>query len=114
MQKFIRPWGVYQVLEDTLQFKIKRIEVKPQARLSYQRHQKRAEHWFVIQGQALVRLEDQNHFLKVGESIDIPQGAAHRIANPHNTQMLIIIEIQTGSYFGEDDIQRLADDFGRV
>lgn len=108
-----RPWGSYTVLEDSPAHKVKRIEVHPKARLSYQKHQKRSEHWFIVQGEALVTLNGTDVLLKPGEAIDIPLQAAHRVANPSETTKLIFIEIQRGSYFGEDDIIRLSDDYGR-
>ena len=108
-----RPWGSYDVLDDSATHKVKRIAVHPGKRLSYQRHSRRAEHWFVVAGTALVTLDDAAVELAVGDAIDIPRGAAHRIANPGETQ-LVFIEVQHGDYFGEDDIERLEDDFGRA
>jgi mannose-6-phosphate isomerase len=109
-----RPWGSYTILDESENFKVKRIEVLPEKRLSYQRHQKRAEHWFVVQGTAKVTLNGNEILVKTGESVDIAVGTAHRVENPHNTERLIFIETQTGTYFGEDDIERLEDDFGRA
>lgn len=109
-----RPWGSFTILDEAENFKVKRIEVLPQKRLSYQRHQKRAEHWFVVQGTAKVTLNGAEILVKTGESIDIGVGSAHRVENPLETQTLVFIETQTGSYFGEDDIERLDDDFGRA
>lgn len=108
-----RPWGNYEVLEDAPSHKVKRIEVKAQNRLSYQRHQRRAEHWFVLSGIALVTLDGTDHRLVAGSAIDIPMCAAHRIANV-GEDSLVFIEVQHGDYFGEDDIERLDDDFGRA
>ena len=108
-----RPWGSYEVLEDAPSHKVKRIEVKPGRRLSYQRHQQRAEHWFVVAGRAEVTLNDAAITLATGDAIDIPRGAAHRIAN-NGDEQLVFIEVQHGDYFGEDDIERLEDDFGRA
>lgn len=107
-----RPWGSYEVLEETSTFKVKRIEVLPRKRLSYQKHSKRAEHWFVVTGTAKVTLDDEEIIVNAGESIDIPIGAAHRVENPGDED-LIFIEVQRGTYLGEDDIVRLQDDFGR-
>ena len=107
-----RPWGSYTVLEEASTFKVKRIEVLPRKRLSYQKHSKRAEHWFVVAGTAKVTLDDQEIMVGAGESIDIPIGAAHRVENPGDED-LIFIEVQRGTYLGEDDIVRLQDDFGR-
>ena len=108
-----RPWGRYVVLDDSSTHKVKRIEVLPAQRLSYQRHQRRAEHWFMVTGSAEVTLEGVTHRLGPGDTIDVPQRAAHRIANT-GTDVLIFVEVQHGDYFGEDDIERLEDDFGRV
>lgn len=107
-----RPWGEYWVLADTPTYKVKRLDVLPGKRLSYQRHTRRAEHWLVVRGRARVTLDGTDHELGSGESIDVPLGAAHRLANP-GPEPLSIVEVQLGSYFGEDDIERLADDFGR-
>jgi len=109
-----RPWGSFTILDELDNFKVKRIEVLPGKRLSYQRHQKRAEHWFVVQGTAKVTLNGNEFLVKTGESIDIDTGTAHRVENSHSSELLIFIETQTGSYFGEDDIERLDDDFGRT
>jgi mannose-6-phosphate isomerase len=108
-----RPWGNYTVLEDAPDHKVKRIEVLAGKRLSYQRHEKRAEHWFVVAGQGLVTIDGTDHAVSKGTAIDIPLGAAHRMANT-GTTTLVFIEVQHGEYFGEDDIVRLSDDFGRV
>ena len=107
-----RPWGTYTVLEEDRGFKVKRIEVLPGKRLSYQKHAQRAEHWFVVEGTAKVTLDDEEITVRAGESIDIPIGAAHRVENP-SEENLVFIEVQRGSYLGEDDIVRLQDDFGR-
>lgn len=108
-----RPWGSYTVLEDASDHKVKRIEVAPGKRLSYQRHERRAEHWFVVRGEGVVTLDGEVHRVAAGTAIDIPLGAAHRIENPGD-DLLVFIEVQHGVYFGEDDIVRLEDDFGRV
>ena len=107
-----RPWGSYTVLEEDRGFKVKRIEVLPGKRLSYQKHAQRAEHWFVVEGTAKVTLDDKVITVRAGESIDIPIGAAHRVENPAE-ENLLFIEVQRGSYLGEDDIVRLQDDYGR-
>ena len=87
----------------------------PGNRLSYQRHSKRAEHWFIVAGTAVVTLDGADITLHAGQSIDIPLEGAHRIANPATDGTdLVFIEVQHGTYFGEDDIVRLEDDFGRV
>jgi mannose-6-phosphate isomerase len=108
-----RPWGSYTVLEEQPTYKVKRIDVLPGQRLSYQKHEKRSEHWVIVAGRAIVTLEGKDVGLSPGQSIDIPRGAPHRIANP-GTALLTIIEIQSGDYFGEDDIIRLEDDYGRI
>jgi mannose-6-phosphate isomerase-like protein (cupin superfamily) len=108
-----RPWGGYTVLEDAETFKVKRIEVMPSKRLSYQRHEKRAEHWVIVEGHGRVTIDDRDVDLTAGQSIDVPMGAAHRMANPGKDR-LTFIEIQKGDYFGEDDIIRLEDDYGRT
>lgn len=107
-----RPWGSFTVLDEGAGYKVKRIEVLPGKRLSYQRHEHRAEHWMTVQGIALVTLDDVEHKVARGETIDIPLGSAHRVANTED-QKLIFIEVQQGDYLGEDDIVRLQDDFGR-
>ncbi|HEX6648776.1 MAG TPA: phosphomannose isomerase type II C-terminal cupin domain [Pyrinomonadaceae bacterium] len=107
-----RPWGTYTVLEEGPNFKVKRIEVLPGKRLSYQKHSQRAEHWFVVAGTARVTLDDKDIDVRAGEAIDIPIGAAHRVENP-GSEDLIFIEVQRGAYLGEDDIVRLHDDYGR-
>jgi mannose-6-phosphate isomerase len=107
-----RPWGSYTVLEEDRGFKVKRIEVLPGKRLSYQKHSQRAEHWFVVEGTAKVTLDDNEIIVRAGEAIDIPIGAAHRVENADDAN-LIFIEVQRGNYLGEDDIVRLHDDYGR-
>jgi mannose-6-phosphate isomerase len=107
-----RPWGSYTVLEDAPGHKVKRLEVLAGKRLSYQRHERRAEHWFVVRGDGVVTLDGVDHPVTMGTSIDIPLGAAHRIANT-GAETLVFIEVQHGTYFGEDDIIRIEDDFGR-
>ena len=108
-----RPWGSYEVLSDEGDHKVKRIELNPHCRLSDQRHKRRQEHWFVVRGTGVVTLEGKEITLHKGQSLEIPLGACHRIANPGTTG-LAFIEVQTGEYFGEDDIERLEDDYGRV
>ena len=109
-----RPWGSFTVLDDELfDHKVKRIVVAPGKRLSYQQHAKRAEHWFIVSGSATVILDGREHQLKAGDSIDIALGQAHRCEN-RGTMPVVFIEVQHGTYFGEDDIVRLEDDFGRV
>ena len=106
------PWGKWEVLVDSKYCKVKRIIVEPNKRLSYQKHNHREETWFIVKGEATVVLNDKTQTLYSGESIFIPKQAAHRAGNFSNED-LIFIEIQRGDYFGEDDIIRLQDDFGR-
>jgi mannose-6-phosphate isomerase len=107
-----RPWGSFTVLDEAQNYKVKRIEVLPKKRLSYQKHKHRAEHWMVVAGVAKVTLEGREIPVATGEVVDVPAGAAHRIENV-GAEKLIFIEIQRGTYLGEDDIQRLQDDYGR-
>lgn len=108
-----RPWGSFEVLDEGENYKVKRIEVLPGKRLSYQRHSRRAEHWFVVCGTAKVTLNGREILVKAGEAVDIAVETAHRVENPEPETLLVFIETQTGDYFGEDDIVRLEDDFGR-
>ncbi len=108
-----RPWGTFTVLDEADGFKVKRIEVLPGKRLSYQKHAQRAEHWVVVQGTAKVTLDDRDIVIGTGQAIDIAIGAAHRVENP-GKETLVFIEVQRGGYLGEDDIVRLQDDFGRT
>jgi len=105
-----RPWGHYTVLADEADHKVKRIVVQPGKRLSLQRHQQRAEHWYVVKGEALVTLDESEKILSAGNAVDIPIRTKHRIENT-GSEELIFIEVQT---FGEDDIERFDDDFGRT
>lgn len=107
-----RPWGSFTILDERDGFKVKRIEVLPGKRLSYQKHAQRAEHWFVVEGTAVVTLNGDSVTVRAGEAIDIGVGSAHRVANEGN-ETLVFIEVQRGAYLGEDDIVRLQDDFGR-
>jgi mannose-6-phosphate isomerase len=107
-----RPWGSFTVLDDSPTHKVKRIEVKPGARLSYQRHEMRAEHWFIVSGEAEVTLDSATHVARPGDAVDVPRGAAHRIANRADDD-LVFIEVQHGDSFAESDIVRLDDDYGR-
>lgn len=107
-----RPWGTFTVLDEGDGFKVKRIEVFPGKRLSYQKHSQRAEHWFIVRGTAKVTLNDREVTVRAGEAIDIKIGDAHRVENI-GSELLVFIEVQRGEYLGEDDIVRLQDDFGR-
>jgi mannose-6-phosphate isomerase len=113
MQIENRPWGFYEVLIDLPNYKVKRITVNPGKRLSYQYHEWRQEQWVVVLGTLSVVLDDEKVFRKEGESIRIPLGARHRAWNETDNNVQFI-EIQTGDYFGEDDIIRIEDDFNRV
>ena len=109
----VRPWGHYEVLSDGDGFKTKSITVLPGKRLSYQRHARRAEHWFLVRGSGTVVLDGVEHAVQTGSAVDIPVGTAHRICNTGDED-LVFVEVQHGEYFGEDDIVRLEDDFGRA
>ena len=111
--KETRPWGTYEVLLDTEYCKVKRIIVKPHSRLSYQYHNKRREQWTVVKGNLTIILDDEKIFRTAGESVHIPLGARHRAWNETDEEV-IFIEVQTGSYFGEDDIIRIEDDYKRT
>ena len=108
-----RPWGFFRVLEDEPGHKVKRIVVLPGMRLSLQRHRRRSEHWHIVSGRAIVTRNERDRALVAGQSIDIACGVAHRVLNP-GPDPLAFIEVQRGTYFGEDDIERLEDDFGRL
>jgi len=107
-----RPWGSYTVLEEGPRYKVKRVTVNPGGRLSLQYHHRRSEHWVVTAGMARVTCGDRTFDLRVNESAGVPKGTPHRLENP-GTVPLDIIEVQSGAYLGEDDIVRLADDYGR-
>jgi len=108
-----RPWGFYEVLsEDRPDHKVKRITVWPGKRLSLQYHRKRREHWKVVSGKGVVTVDGRHIAVTEDESVDIPVMAQHRIHNTGDTP-LVFIEVQQGEYFGEDDIVRVEDDFGR-
>ena len=111
-RRVYRPWGYYQEIDHGERFHAKRIMVKPGAQLSLQKHGKRAEHWVVVRGMARVTRGDETFDLQPDQSAYIPIGEVHRLENPGN-EPLHIIEIQTGDYLGEDDIERLEDDYGR-
>jgi mannose-6-phosphate isomerase len=108
-----RPWGFYLVLHEEEGCKVKKLLVRPGKRLSLQRHRYRAEHWYAVRGEAVVTLDGEEIRLSTGHSLDIPQGAVHRIENV-GREDVIVIEVQRGTYLGEDDIERLEDDFGRA
>lgn len=108
-----RPWGSWHVIDVANGYKIKRIHVDPGKRLSYQTHNHRSEHWVVVFGMATCTIDDAVIVAGPGESVDVPQGAKHRLAN-EGLEELVIVEVQHGPYTGEDDIIRLDDDFGRL
>lgn len=108
-----RPWGYYEVLSHRPDHKVKRIFIFPGKRLSLQRHKRRAEHWTIVSGNPVAVLDKEAIPLKPGDSIYIPRQAEHRISNP-DSNVVVFIEVQVGDYFGEDDIERSADDYGRV
>jgi mannose-6-phosphate isomerase len=108
-----RPWGKFTILHETPKCKVKEIVVKPGERLSYQYHYHRAERWVIIQGEVTITIDDYDFNREAGEAIYIPKGAKHRIWNTGDEDC-IFIEVQTGTYFGEDDIVRLEDNYGRV
>ena len=107
-----RPWGFYEILLETDYTKVKQITVNPGQRLSYQYHSKRKEFWTIVNGSATVILNDEKILIVQGESINIPLGAKHRIMN-ETSELVVFIEVQTGTYFGEDDIIRIDDEYGR-
>ena len=109
----IRPWGHYEILLDTDYCKVKRIYVIPNQRLSYQYHHKRQEAWTVVSGIARITIDGTTKDYGAGETVLIPLGAKHRMANPEDDKDMILIEVQTGTYFGEDDIVRVEDDYDR-
>lgn len=113
MEFDVRPWGKYWVLEDVATHKVKRIEVDPDGRLSYQYHHKRSEVWTIVSGIGRVTLDGETKDYQVGEVIQIPQGVKHRIENPFE-EPCVFIEVQHGTYFGEDDIVRIEDDYNRA
>jgi mannose-1-phosphate guanylyltransferase/mannose-6-phosphate isomerase len=110
--KVHRPWGSYQSLDQAERFQVKRIVVKQGGRLSLQLHHHRAEHWVIVRGTARVTIGDEIKILHENESIYVPIGARHRLENPGKID-LELIEVQTGSYLGEDDIVRVEDDYHR-
>jgi len=108
-----RPWGYYLILAEASDYKVKRIVVDPGKKLSLQRHRRRREQWILVSGEAVATVEGREILLRQGESATIPCGATHRLEN-RGVTAVTFIEVQTGDYFGEDDIERLADDYGRA
>lgn len=112
IKKEERPWGRFFIINETDKYKLKRIEVEPNQRLSYQYHRYRSEVWTIIEGKGTLNLNGILSTISEGETILIPQGSKHRIENKYK-EKLVFIELQTGSYFGEDDIIRIEDDYNR-
>ena len=112
MSKTERPWGWYDVIDQGDRYKVKNIEVKPGHRLSLQKHHHRTEHWIVVSGTAEVQLNEDKQILGENQSMYIPLGCMHRLSNPGKIP-LKIIEVQSGPYLEEDDIERFEDDHGR-
>jgi mannose-6-phosphate isomerase len=107
-----RPWGYYEILKEKTNYKVKRITVKPGERLSYQYHHKRSEVWTIVSGKATITLDGDTASYLYGDTILISQGTKHRVENKGQDD-LVFIEVQHGSYFGEDDIVRIEDDYNR-
>ncbi len=107
-----RPWGNYSVLGRGDGYQVKQIVVNSDSRLSYQRHAHRSEHWVIVSGTGVAVLEGIDHVVSAGDSVEVPVGALHRIGNT-GKEPLTFVEVQLGDYLGEDDIERLEDDFGR-
>ena len=112
-KKGFRPWGNYLSLANDQFWQVKLIEVKPGASLSFQMHNHRSEHWVVVKGKAEIEIDSSKTLLKENQSAYIPLGSKHRLSNPGN-QTLMIVEVQSGDYLGEDDIIRFEDSYGRV
>ena len=114
-EEVVRPWGSYFNIGggDNNGYKVKRLVVNVGKRLSLQNHQKRSEHWILIKGSAKIRIGNDYHILNKNQSIYVPCGVLHRVENICD-ENVEIIEVQVGSYLGEDDIQRYEDDFGRT
>lgn len=104
---------MYEVLEEGPRYKVKRIEIKPGHRLSLQAHSKRSEHWVVVEGEALVTLDDRQMTVRPNEAVEVPVGTRHRVASVGDG-ILVFIEVQCGPYLGEDDIVRFEDDYDRI
>lgn len=108
-----RPWGNYTILRTEENFQVKKLFVNPGKRISLQSHKFRAEHWFIVSGRGTAELAGEELAVVTGDSIDVPIGTKHRISCGAGAP-LVVIEVQTGSNFEEDDIVRFEDDFGRV
>ena len=112
-RRIYRPWGLYQSVDNGTRYQVKRIVVKPGAQLSLQKHFHRAEHWVVVRGTAQVTINEEHRTIHENESVYVPIGSVHRLANPGKIP-LELIEVQVGSYLGEDDIVRLEDAYART
>ena len=112
MSKTERPWGWYDVIDQGNRYKVKSIEVNAGASLSLQKHLHRTEHWVVVEGTAMIQVDDKTEIVHENQSTYIPLGSKHRLSNP-GKNLLIIIEVQNGEYLGEDDIVRFEDKYGR-
>lgn len=112
MDDSVRPWGHYEILYDGPDCKVKRIVVNPDGKLSYQYHLKRTEDWIIVSGTGILTLMDVKSTVRPGERVHIAPKMSHRIHNTGDVE-LVFIEVQTGTYFGEDDIIRISDDYGR-
>lgn len=113
LNKTIRPWGEYIILEDTPKYKSKKIIINPGQRISYQFHTKRSEVWVIVSGTGILTLDGAEKKVSYGDAILIPVYSKHRIHNNSN-EKLVFIEVQTGQYFDEDDITRIDDDYNRI
>jgi mannose-1-phosphate guanylyltransferase/mannose-6-phosphate isomerase len=112
-RRIYRPWGYYQDIDLAPRYRVKRIVVKPGSELSLQKHFHRSEHWVVVKGTAEVTVNGTKSGVHENESVYIPIGSVHRLANPGKI-LLELIEVQVGSYLGEDDIVRIEDSYGRI
>jgi mannose-6-phosphate isomerase-like protein (cupin superfamily) len=113
MKAETRPWGSFRTLSKTETHHVKELIVNPLSKLSLQKHNHRKEHWYIVSGSAVVTIDDEVYLGTSGDSFDIPLGAIHRL-ECNGLVPLVIIEVQTGTYFGEDDIIRYSDDYGRI
>ena len=109
-----KPWGSYEIISLSNNYQVKRIVVKPEQKLSLQSHKQREEHWIIVGGEGLVLIGETNTPVKVGSSVIIPIDVKHRIENSHSSEDLVFIEVQIGSYLGEDDIVRYEEISGRL
>ncbi len=112
-KKNYRPWGNFTSIEKGTSWQVKRLEIKPKASISLQMHHQRSEHWIIVDGIAKIEIDEKTTFLSKNESTYIPLGSKHRLSNPSETP-LVLIEVQSGNYLGEDDIVRFDDNYGRV